>query len=175
MRSKDLKDSILGESQSRRGLIAGWLIRENPNLKWMIWGYIPLFQETPIYAHIDAILSHCHPGYRASFSFLCFQYNILSTLLGSDRSPPGNPTVRVVHQQLMVRSSRTRLQQGLSTASYRRALGTLTLGWSSSVPKKCPMCLMVQQDLGRIETTWVCLKLYSKIPSLIINIISFIY
>ena len=27
----------------------GWFLMENPMNKWMIWGVLPLFLETPIY------------------------------------------------------------------------------------------------------------------------------
>jgi hypothetical protein len=47
--------NICGNLHSHGGSpIAGWLSMENPNLKWMIWGY-PYFRKPPymiIYDHI---------------------------------------------------------------------------------------------------------------------------
>ena len=37
----------------------GWFIMENP-LKWMIWGYIPLFSETPIWV-VVSFFFNVHP------------------------------------------------------------------------------------------------------------------
>jgi hypothetical protein len=34
----------------------GWFIRENPNLKWIIWGY-PYFRKPPYITSVSGVIS----------------------------------------------------------------------------------------------------------------------
>ena len=49
---------------------AGWLIKENPNLKWMMTGGTPMTQETSILLSCDSHSAHppIPPGYAVALS-----------------------------------------------------------------------------------------------------------